>query len=240
MPSPPGLKKALNFAKFHARGGRGLQPGHPRIGAPLPGHSPGGRGAEAHRAGGTPRRLPPGGGLPGHTRAAGGYPRRGGAYPAGYPWGGGYVRGYTGRTGAAATRGGRFPGRRATGRNRAVSASHGGAFGARCYRAGYPGRRRTRCAGAATRRGLPGRGYPAAGGAAAQPPVGAATPAATGGREEHDPGAACDGYTPHRMLGGLPKPGGRRGYTGRRARKYFAAGAATGAKPRRPPFHAHI
>lgn len=217
MPSPPGLKKALNFAKFHARGGRGLQQGHPRIGAPLPGHSP-----RRARRGGTPggRHTPaatPGGWLPGHTRAAGGYPRRGGAYPAGYPWGGGYVRGYTGRTGAAATRGGRFPGRRATGRNRAVSAAHGGAFGAWCYRAGYPGRRRTRCAGAATRRGLPGRGYPAAGGAAAQPPVGAATPAATGGAKS--------------MIRGRPVTGIRRtgcwaGYRNRGAAGvYRAAGA---------------
>lgn len=64
MPSPPGLKKALNFAKFHARGGRGLQQGHPRIGAPLPGHSPR-RARRGGTPGGTPRRLPPAAGYPG-------------------------------------------------------------------------------------------------------------------------------------------------------------------------------
>ena len=85
MPSPPGLKKALNFAKFHARGGRGLQPGHPRIGAPLPGHSPrrarrGGTPGGRHTPAATPRRRttrahPGGGRLPSAgRRVPGGLP----------------------------------------------------------------------------------------------------------------------------------------------------------------------
>lgn len=239
MPSPPGLKKALNFAKFHARGGRGLQQGHPRIGAPLPGHSPR-RARRGGTPGGTPRRLPP----------AAGYPGTPGRRAATL---GGAARTRRATLGAAATSGATL-GARARRLPGAGGSPEGGL-------PGETGRFLRRTAGLSGR-GATGRVTPGGGGLAVpgRLPGGVYRGAATRRRaaRRHSPRS---GRLPRRLPGGAKsmirgRPvtgirrtgcwagyrnrGGRRGYTGWRARKYFAAGAATGAKPRRPPFHAHI
>lgn len=111
-------KNALNFAKFHTRGGPRSPPGTPkeRI-PPTPGHRPCARARAA--TGGAGRGYSGRGGLPGHTPGGAATRRRAaytGAARAATPAPAGRVRGYTGARGAAATRGGRIPGGGATGR----------------------------------------------------------------------------------------------------------------------------
>ena len=226
-------KNALNFAKFHTRGGRGLWQAHPRIGLPLPPaqSSAGGWRARRHTTGWLGARLS-GGRTTGAQPARAATPARAaytgqGGYPAG-----GYVRGATGRTWRGGYRGGRIPGGGATGANGAAVAPTWAATGrgatpaARAgylcrgvYRAGYtgsaatPGGRRQ----AARRHSYPG---------------GAATPAGYRAERWRSERAACDGYTPSEItVGGYP--GGATG--GRGAKKYFLPGRLPGAKSRRLP-----
>ena len=162
-------KKGLNFAKFHARGGRGLQRAHPEVGIPLPpAHPRRGRSGTAGGAG---------------CATAGGYPAAGAATGRGATYDGAARArraatpnaAATRRTLGAATGRGRIPGRRATGANRPLSGANAAYFrattGAGRYRrrgrlpvpgrgvyrgGGYPGGRRGGTA--YPRRG----GYPAA------------------------------------------------------------------------------
>ena len=169
----------MNFAKFHTRGGRGLQRAHPRIGLPLPPAQglcgwrtgaaapyPAARGAASRRAGyrGTDcagrlpggRRIPGAGGLPGRRLRPGRY----GAHVARRLPGRAYTRrrGYRGKQGGCSPNVGGY-------RARDYSGGRGGLP--------VPGR----IPGGA----IPGRGYPAAGGGRRRggtaPPGGAATPA---------------------------------------------------------------
>ena len=207
-------KKGLNFAKFHARGGRGLQRAHPEVGIPLPpAHPRRGRGGTAGGAGcataGSTRRR---------ARATG----RGATYDGAARRAATPNAAATGRTLGAATGRGRIPGRRATGANRLLSGANAAYF------------RATTGAGRYRRRGrlpVPGRGVyrgaaTPAGGAAAQPtPGGAAT------RRLHPPAKIT---VFRRLVTGSRRtrslcafPGGYPGAATRRrgAKKYFFRGA---------------
>lgn len=183
-------KKGLNFAKFYARGGRGLQRAHPEVGIPLPtAHPRRGRGGTAGGAG---------------CATAGGYPAAGAATGRGATYDGAARArraatpnaAATGRTLGAATGRGRIPGRRATGANRPLSGANAAYFpggyrargatgGAGCYlcRGGaYTGARLPR---RATRRH-------------SLPPVGRLPGSCTPG-EDHCFPAACDGFSPRQI-----------------------------------------
>ena len=182
-----GRKKALNFAKFHTRGGGGPRRAHPEIGIPLPQAHPG-VGVVAQ----FPGRLYPGGAVPvGVTQPAGrGLPPDGtgrdrrlphsaaatgrtSARLPGYPSG---WRRYTGR---------RLPGQtgRFVGQTRRVSGRPPGA-------AALPGRGATLCRGVCRAR-LPYSGW------AHRLPRRRYCPAASDGEDLCL--AACDGFTPFRI-----------------------------------------
>lgn len=144
-------KKGLNFAKFHARGGRGLQRAHPEVGIPLPpAHPQRGRGGTAGGAA---------------CAGAGVYPAAGAATGRGATYDGAararraatQNSAATGRTLGAATGRGRIPGRRATGANRPLSGANTAYFRAATGRGALPAARAATCAGAGR---IPGRGYP--------------------------------------------------------------------------------
>ena len=144
-------KKGLNFAKFHARGGRGLQRTHPEVGIPLPpAHPRRGRGGTAGGAG---------------CATAGGYPAAGAATGRGATYDGAARArraatpnaAATGRTLGAATGRGRIPGRRATGANRPLSGANTAYFRVATGCGALPAARAATCAGAGR---IPGRGYP--------------------------------------------------------------------------------
>lgn len=141
----------MNFAKFHARGGRGLQRAHPEVGIPLPpAHPRRGRGGTAGGAG---------------CATSGGYPAAGAATGRGATYDGASRarRAATpnaatmGRTLGAATGRGRIPGRRATGANRPLSGANTAYFRVATGRGALPAARAATYAGAGR---IPGRGYP--------------------------------------------------------------------------------
>ena len=142
----------MNFAKFHARGGRGLQRAHPEVGIPLPPAPPPRRG-RGGTAGGTA------------CATAGVYPAAGAATGRGATYDGAararraatYDAAATGRTLGAATQRGRIPGRRATGANMPLSGANTAYFRAATGRGALPAARAATCAGAGR---IPGRGYP--------------------------------------------------------------------------------
>lgn len=198
-----GRKNALNFAKFHARGGRGLQPTASGIGVPLPPAQP--------RRGGWPgghRRLPGRGGR--------GLPRRAGYRTATRA----AARGYTGRIqGAAATAGQAIPGGGATGAHQAATGARAAtpAGGRRQSQPvpgrGYTGARLPRRGARRHTQPVPGRlpggatgaaGYPGGLCRAAIPGGGRATPA-------------------ERIPGGAKKFFAGRGYRGKKAAPAFHA-----------------
>lgn len=201
----------MNFAKFHARGGRGLQRAHPEVGIPLP---PAGARRHSWRGG-----LCYGGRLPGGGRGYGarGYLRRGGAGAAGgYPKRGDYGAhvglGYRARTdtGAAGYRGKQaaFRGKHGvfSGGYRARGAT-GGAGGYLCRGGAYTGARLPRRA--ARRHSLPRAGWL----------PGGCTPG-----EDHCFPAACDGFSPHQISVCVPRRLPRRGYPAARRKKIFFSG----------------
>lgn len=208
-------KKGLNFAKFHARGSRGLQRAHPEVGIPLPPTHP-----SRGRSGTVPEVAVPG--RWSTRRRARGYLRRGGAGAAGgYSKRGGYGahvgHGYRARanTGAAGYRGKQaaFRGKRGVfpGGYRARG-TIGGAGDYLCQGRAYTGARLPRRA--AQRHSLP--------------PAGRLPGGCTPG-EDHCFPAACDGFSPFltatRDLRRLPGAAG--------AKKYFFAGRGfrTGIRP---------
>lgn len=224
----------MNFAKFHTRGGRGLQRAHPRIGLPLPPAQP--RRGGAGRGGTVPRRrgarLPGDGGYRG-TACAGRLPGGGRRISGARAYTGGRLR--PGRYGAHVARrlpGRRIPGGGATGPNRAAVAPTWAATGrgatpaARAgylYRGGVPG-------GA-----IPGAGYPAGGGRRARRhsyPRRGGYPGGVPGANMAISGAACDGYTP---LGVSAAATGRGGLPGGGAEIFFRRGGYGGRKPQRLP-----
>lgn len=189
-------KKGLNFAKFHARGGRGLQRAHPEVGIPLPppAHPRRGRGGTAGGAG---------------CATAGVYPAAGAATGRGATYDGAARArraatpnaAATGRTLGAATGRGRIPGRRATGANRPLSGANTAYFRAATGRGALPAARAATCAGAGR---IPGRGYPGGRRGGTAYPRRGGYPAAAPPGEDHCFPAACDGFSPHQISVRVP------------------------------------
>lgn len=144
-------KKGLNFAKFHARGGRGLQRAHPEVGIPLPpAHPRRGRSGTAGGAG---------------CATAGGYPAAGAATGRGATYDGAARArraatpnaAATGRTLGAATGRGRNTGAAGYWGKQAAFRGKRGVFPGDYRRGALPAARAATCAGAGR---IPGRGYP--------------------------------------------------------------------------------
>lgn len=201
----------MNFAKFHTRGGRGLQRAHPRIGLPLP--PAGRRGARRHSTPAARGAATRGRRLPGHS-LRGAATRRRAAYIGGA---GVYRRAATsgalrGRTWRGGYRGGVYPAARA----------------GYLYRGGVLG-------GA-----IPGAGYPAGGGrrrGGTATPRRSGYPGVVPGANMAISGAACDGYTP---LGVSAAATGRGGLPGGGAEIFFRRGGYGGENPSGYPLRAYI